>query len=104
MSHPEPSPTPRPGPPGFIPIVSRPVSDPSHLGATPPGPAYLSPTAYLGAGGTARALADAERNDALVNLIETADRIASHVDYVGLRHQLNEAAARARLAFGIRKS
>lgn len=80
MSHPEPPPTPRPGPLGFIPILSR------------------SP----GVGGAARDLADANRNDALMHLIETADDAARSTRIpLSLSNDLHEAAARARLAFGL---
>ncbi|MDQ2689887.1 MAG: hypothetical protein M3Y29_06400 [Chloroflexota bacterium] len=75
----------RPGPLGFIPLGFIPI--------LPRSP---------GIGGTARDLADAERHDALMHLIEQADEAArsSRIPY-SLSNDLHEAAARARRAFGV---
>lgn len=93
---PDAPPSPRPGPPGFIPVLPRQSRADIDAGKVPA--AY----AYLGAGGAAHALADAGRHDALMHLIETADDAArsSRVP-LSLSNDLHKAAARARLAFGL---
>lgn len=56
--------------------------------------------------GTARTLADSNRYDALVQLVDAADRAAGATERRGMAiaAELRESAARVRIAFGIRKS